>query len=328
MADHDHRAVGAHNEFDGLPDAVGRRFYPPIHIPTVGSARGRVAGEVLDLIGQHQVRHPPSVDRVLHRQRCQLGVVRCAVRGRLPIRHVGERRLQIQVLEGATTELVRRHLTRDRQRGSSVDLGVVQPGEQVGGARSGDGETGGRPARQLAEGRSGERGSTLVADPHVGDVAAQFGLSECIGKPQIRVTHHPEHVGHTPGDEGLHHDIGGAAGFLGTRGQPNEHPVAPDLGGETRGRIGEPLGGFAGEWVVVVAVPGTTQPAVLDGTLTQGAALVRAAVVQRAVLVAAARERQRPAIDGDGAHPSVGQLIEVRNAVPVEVGFVHGSTPA
>ena len=66
--------------------------------------------------------------------------------------------------------------------------------------------------------------------------------------------------------------------------------VVAHLDREARGRVGEPGGRRAGERVVVVAVPRAAQPALLDRTLAERPALVRAAVVERAVAAVAVGE--------------------------------------
>ena len=78
--------------------------------------------------------------------------------------------------------------------GRLVQLGVVQPGQQVGRARTGDREARRRPAGQLAVGAGRERGCALVPDADVGQLAALLGPAQRVGEAEVGVPDHAEHV--------------------------------------------------------------------------------------------------------------------------------------
>ena len=78
---------------------------------------------------------------------------------------------------------------------------------------------------------------------------------------------------------------------------------------------------------IVVAVPRTPQPTVLDGSFTQRAALMRAMVVERAVASVAMGERERAVSGLHRLHTTVGQLIEISDPMPLghELGMFCGA---
>ncbi len=86
---------------------------------------------------------------VLHRQRRELGGVRRRQHGLAPLGDGVERRRERQLLERARAEHLRLHLARQGEDRNPVDLGVPEPGQQVGRAGSRDREARGRAAREL-----------------------------------------------------------------------------------------------------------------------------------------------------------------------------------
>ncbi len=177
-------------------------------------------GERLHLVGQHEVGDAALVERVLAREVHELDLVGVAVHRLGRDRDVGERGGEIEVLERAPTAHLRRHLTRDREHRRAVDLGVVQTGEQVGGARTGDREARGQAAGQLAVRARRERGRALVADADEREVAARLGLAHRVGEAEVRVPDHPEDVGDAPRAHRLDHQIGDRA-----RPAPSRGPI-------------------------------------------------------------------------------------------------------
>ncbi len=103
-------------------------------------ARLGIARLDLHLVGEHEVGDVATDDRGLARHVHQLGVGRSGVHGLGVARHVGERPLEVDVLERTATLHLRRDLTRQRQDGRSIDLGVVETGQQVRRAGPGDRE--------------------------------------------------------------------------------------------------------------------------------------------------------------------------------------------
>ena len=98
--------------------------------------RGVAGRQHLHLVGQHEVRDAALHERVLAREAHQLAVVGVALHGLRVERDVGERGGEVEILERAAPAHLRRHLARDREHRRAVDLGVVEAGEQVGGARA------------------------------------------------------------------------------------------------------------------------------------------------------------------------------------------------
>ena len=101
---------------------------PAVRPPGSGLLAG---GQHLHLVGQHQVAHGPLHEGVLAGQRHELGVIAAGVHRLAVCRHVGERGLEVEVLERPPPGHRRRHLSGHGQHGGTVNLGVVQPGEQV-----------------------------------------------------------------------------------------------------------------------------------------------------------------------------------------------------
>ena len=192
---------------------------------------------------------------------------------------------EVEVLERAAAEHLRRHLPGDRDHRGAVQLGVVEAGEQVGRARAGDGEAGRRPAGELAVGAGGERRGALVADADEPQLAALLGPAQRVGEAEVGVADHPEDGVDAVRDQGLDQHVGDGARRRDGSGRRtrtpssrsstrSRHPVVEVLGERTRGR--------AGDGVVVVAVPRAAQQPLLDRPLAQRSALVRAVVLERA----------------------------------------------
>ena len=98
---------------------------------------------------------------------------------------VGERGREVEILERAAAAHLRRHLARDREHRRPVDLGVVQTGEQVRGARARDREARRELPGELAVRARRERGRALVADADEREVAALLGARIASAKPRF-----------------------------------------------------------------------------------------------------------------------------------------------
>ena len=200
----------------------------------LGEPAAGVAGrERLHLVGEHEVRDAALHERVLAREAHQLGVVGVALHGLRVERDVGERGGEVEVLERAAPAHLRRHLPRDREHRRAIDLGVVETGEQVGGARARDREARGELAGELAVGRRRERGRALVADADEREVAALLGLAHRVGESEVRVADHAEHVGDAPREHRLDHDVGDRARARPLGRQRDVDPVGADLDRES-----------------------------------------------------------------------------------------------
>ena len=214
-----------------------------------GPCGGRVRGQVLHLVGEHEVGDAAPVDRVLDRGGGELGVVGARVHGHRGDRDVAEDRRQVEVLERAPAQHLRRHLPGDREHRSAVELGVVEPGEQVGRAGPGDREARRGTAGELAVGGGGERGRALVADADVAQLAAVLGAPQRLGEPQVGVPDHAEDRVDPPGDERLHQHVGHRARALRHLRQLHVGAVGALLDRVRHGASEKPAGGVPGRRV-------------------------------------------------------------------------------
>ena len=119
VAHHDHRSARAADERERILGRFGRWRDPQVGEAAGGAARGlvRERRNHLNLVGEHEVRNPAFEERVLARERHQLRVVRTFVHRAREHRHVGEGRIQIDVLERAAPQDLRRDLARQRKHG-------------------------------------------------------------------------------------------------------------------------------------------------------------------------------------------------------------------
>ncbi len=81
-------------------------------------------------------------------------------------------------------------------------------------------------------------------------------------------------------------------------------------------------GRVAGARMKIPAVPRTAQPSVLDRTLAEGPALVRAGVGEGGVGSFEMGDGQAHSVGYDSAHTAFRELIGSQNVVPDEVGVV------
>jgi hypothetical protein len=320
VADDEHRPAGSAQQLRGPFHVGAGRQDPPLGEAALGPVRLGPRADNLDLVGQHQVGDPAAVEGVLDREGGEFGVVGARLHRRGGHGHVAEDRGQVQVLEGAAAEHLRRHLSGDRDHRGAVELGVVQAGEQVRRAWAGYGEADRRTAGQLSIGARGERGRALVPDADVGEFAAGLGPTQRVGEPQVGVADHAEHVPHAPGDQRLHQDVADRAYLCPWRRQLHVAGVGPFVDLVGGGRVGEARRRFAGGRVVVVAVPGAAQPSVLDRPLAQRPALVWAAVLQRRQPAAATGQRDATAVHHRGAYATVRREVGRFEPVPAVGG--------
>ena len=146
-----------------------------------------------------------------------------------------------------------------------------------------------------------------------------------VGEAQVGVPDHAEHVRDTPVHHRLDHDVGDGARRVGFVLEADVDAVVAHLDREARRGVAETRRGSAGERVVVVPVPRAPEHALLDRALAEWSALVRAVVVERAVSVADARQREGAGAGGDGADPTVLQVVEFGDLVPLDrCGHLRG----
>ena len=167
-----------------------------------------------------------------------------------------------------------------------------------------------------------------MADADEGEVAGFLLPAHGVGEPEVRMTDHPEHVGHTPRHHGLDHHVGDGALVLELVGDVDVDAVGAHFHREAGRRVGEAGRWRPGERVVVVAVPRAAEPALLDRTLPERTALVRTAVVERAVVVTESREDEAAPTGEDRAYAPGRQVVDVGDLVPRTSVHVHaGSSP-
>jgi len=327
----EHGSLGLSESIERLVEYVGGWCDLGGRDTTLGPSRfAPLRGQGLDLVGKDDVRDAPVEVRVLAGQRGQLGGVARVEQRLRPLRDLAVRRLEVDLLEGASAENLDVDLARQCQHRGAVDVRVPQSGQHVRRAGARDGEASRGASGELAVRGSREGPATLVANSDVGEVSRLFANAEGVGEPEVGVSDHPEDPLHVPGDERLDEDVAHRTDTLALRGESDVHAVLADLDGEGLDAVVEARR-LAVERVVVPAVPGTPEQAVLDRSLAQRAALVGAAVVEGSVLVAHARHADGVVLAGDRLHPPVPEFVAVERLQPAAFigvgagGFGHGA---
>ena len=261
------------------------------------------------------MRDVAAQQRVLAREVHQLDRVGVAQHRLAPGRDRAERARQVDLLERAGAEHLRVDLAGEREDRRAIDLRVPQPGEEVGGARSGDREAGGGPAGELAVGGGGERRGALVADADVGEPPGLLLAAQRVGEAEVGVPDHAEDVLDAPVDHRLGHQVRDGRDVRVVL-HADEHLAVADLE-----RIGRRLvveaGRGAVERAVVKPVPRAAQQPVLDRALAERAALVRAVVVERGELPVVVDERDALVTGRDGRDATFRQLVGCQDPVPL-----------
>ena len=207
VADDDRRPLSCSQQFDRPRHLVDRRGDAAGGDPTGAGAGRRIldAGQVLDLVRQHEVRDVALDDGVLHRQRGELGGVRRREHGLGPFGDGVERLRQRHLLERAGPDDLGLDLSGERDDRHAVDLGVPQAGQEIGRARAGDREARRGAAGELGVARRRERGRTLVADADIGEASVGLGLAQSVGHAEVGMADHPEHGLEAPVAENVDH---------------------------------------------------------------------------------------------------------------------------
>ena len=159
VAHHDGGTLGGPEQLDGAGQLVGRWGDAGGGHPARPWPWRRIveAGQLLHVVGQHEVGDVALHDGVLHGEGGELGGVGRRQDRLAPLGHGIEGLLERQLLEGARPDDLGLHLPGEREHRDAVDLGVPQAGEQVGGPGAGDGEAGGRAAGELGVARMRRR---------------------------------------------------------------------------------------------------------------------------------------------------------------------------
>ena len=162
-----------------------------------------------------------------------------------------------------------------------------------------------------------------MADADVLELAGLDAAADGVGQPEVGVPDHAEDVPDAPGDHGLDHHVGDRARVGRQRLDADVDAVVADLDGVRRDLVGELARRAPGQRAVVEAVPRAAQQPVLDRALAEWAALVRAAIVERAVLAVVVGERHGPMARDNRAHAALGQLLHPGDAMPCQLGHVR-----
>ena len=318
VADDDHRALGGFQHPRRLIERRLRRGDLARRHTTFGRAgfrRGRRL-DILDLVGEDQVRHAAIQHRAFDCKVNQFGVAAGVQDGLTPLRDLAERGLQIDFLERTGAEHLSVDLTGQREHRRTIDVGVPQPCQQVGRARAGDGETRGGAPGEFAVGRGGECRRALVADTDESQLAVAFLPAQCVGQAEVRVPDHAEGPTHAPVRHRLGHHVGDRRYVRGFLGETDVHAVVAHLYRERLHAVVVRARRPPRRRVKIPAVPWATQPAVLDRALTERSLLMRTRVVQRGDLALVVRHAHGRAPAGDRFDTAVRQLVEIERFFP------------
>ena len=318
VANDDHRAVGRRDQLERLVERTRRRA--DLQRRETAIRAGRVAvsgGECLHLVGEDQVRGALLEDRVLARKGHQLGVLGGLEHRLGPPSDLSERSREVHFLERPGSEHLGVDLPGQRQYRRAVNVRVPETGEQVRCSRSCDREARRGPAGELAVRRGRKRRSALVSDPDIGQSSGLFLAAQGVRQAEVGMPDHPEHVAHAPVDHRLGHHVGNRADMPLLGFDADVHAVIADLDRERRHAVAERRAAI--ERAVVVAVPRATEHALLDRSLPEWAALVRAAVAERGVSPRVMRHGKAVRACRYGLHPALGKLVGGEHAMPCQV---------
>lgn len=220
-------------------------------------------------------------------------------------------------------EHLRLHLTGEGQDRRTIDLGVPEPGQQVGRARTGNPKTRSRFARQLGIRRARERSCPLVPHTEVAELAVLLLAAKGISETEIRATDDSEHGVDTPVDHRFGHHIADRTDGRCRLVDPDVEAIVADFTGVGVDVIDVPVDRFAGERIEVPPVPWASEAPVLDRSFTQRATLVWALVAECGVLAIDSGDRDLMMRSGaELHHTSLGHDVDVADPVPGELRFV------
>ena len=105
-----------------------------------------------NLIGKNDLRDAPVEDCALAGQVDELGVLAVGQCRLLPLRDLAEGGLKVHLLKGTRSKHLSFHLSSQGDDRRSIDVGIPQPGQQIGRTGAGDREAGRGPTSQFAVG--------------------------------------------------------------------------------------------------------------------------------------------------------------------------------
>ena len=313
----DRRSLGLAQELDRPGELVRGRQDRGARDAPGSRPCGRLveAVELLHLVREDQVGDVAVDDRVLHRERRELARVRRREHGLAPLGDRRERLAQRDLLEGAWSEDLGLHLSGQREDRRAVDLRVPQTGQQVRRTRPRDREASGRATRELRVAARGERPGALVADADVAEPPIDLRAPERISHAEVRVADHAEHGVDAPLAEHVDDLVHQRDARL-DHGQLDVDAVLALVDGVGRRGVAVSRRWRAAPGVVLVAVPGADDEAVLELPIAERTALVRAAVVEHAVAGLRARDAEG-ASAGDHRREPADVELRVAEAHPL-----------
>ena len=325
IAGNDQRTLRADDAGEGVADRYRGRRDGGGSQAAVGPARPLGAGvEHLHFVGQDEMSDVTLDDGVLDRQRRQFGVVAFGQHGLAETGDRLEGRFEVDVLERARSEHLGLDLSGQCDHRGAIDLGVPQPGQKIGGPRSGNRQTGRRPSRCLGVAGAGEGGRAFMSDAKISELAA-LGLDpQRLGHAEIGMADHAEHGIDPPGDQGFgNHMADRPLRMFGFR-QSDFDPAVlfPNLQ-RPRGHV--IAVSAAGSEVEIVAVPRAAQRALAHCTLAEGTALMGALTIERECFAVMANQRDGFFANGQRAYLALGEVIGAADRHPGFLGRFGGS---
>ena len=159
---------------------------------------------------------------------------------------------------------------------------------------------------------------------------ALLGLpADGVGQAQVRVADDPEDVPDVPVDQRLDDDVRDRAFVWLWRRKADVDPVGALLDGIGSDAVVVGARRLAGQRIEIPAVPGTAQPAGLDRSLPEGAALMGTRVLEGGVLAPVVGQRNGRVPTRDGGDAARRKLVLRRRPVPRQLlavgplAFVH-----
>ena len=201
--------------------------------------------------------------------------------------------LERNLLKRSRTELGCWYLAGNGKEGSPRDARIPHPCVEIGCARSSNSEADRGSSRELSIRRGSKGCSALMSDADELQISCELRGSKGVGEPEVRVADHAEHSVNSAIYESVDHlRHQRLVVFLRFDNGDVDTVIAQiDLvGGDL---VIERSRGFAGDRVVLPAVPWTDQPAALHQPFSEGPALMRTAIRNRTPSGLAARKRDR-----------------------------------
>ena len=200
--------------------------------------------------------------------------------------------------------------------GARSTLASPEPGEQVGGAGSGDRKTRCGSSRQLAVGRGGEGRGAFVAHAEIAKLTGFFLAPNGFGEAEVRMADDAEHGAHAPARHRFRHQVRYGARFRDGLFEGDIDAVFATFHGIDGDAVVIASGRLACKGMKVPAVPRTAEKALLDRAFSERSSLVGTRVVERRVLALVMRHANGGQPAGHGFHAPFGKLVRLERFVP------------